>query len=129
VGSAEIHGITREEIEERGEEPKEVVRDFLLYAKGAVLVGFYVKFDAQLVERLSLKFFKYPLLNYKLDVFNLYRDAYMGARSLEEMAAEMGLSVKGRHSAIDDAYVTALVFLKLIKGYKGEKLKHLPLFL
>lgn len=129
VKAAEIHGITKEDLEKYGRPPEEVIEDFLLYIKGSVLVGFYVKFDISLIEKYSLNIFNYPITNYKIDVFNLYKGNYPGQKSLEDMANEFGFSVKGRHIAIDDAYTTALIFLKLIYSYREEKLKSIPLFL
>ena len=87
-----------------------------------------MKFDASLVEKYSLRYFNYPLLNYKLDLFSLYKNTYGKTGSLEDIARELGLEVRGRHTALNDAYVTALALLKLLKGYEGKKLGTLPLF-
>ncbi|GAB6066325.1 3'-5' exonuclease [Aquifex pyrophilus] len=129
IKAAEIHGITREDIEKMGKEPKEVIKDFLTYIKGCVLVGFYVKYDAALVEKYSRLYFNYPLINYKLDVLSLYTRGYYGGKSLDDIAREYGIELKGRHNALDDAYITALLFLKLIYPYRNERLKDLPLFI
>lgn len=116
VKASEIHGITREDLEIFGRPPKAVIKDFLRYIKGSILVGFYVKFDASLVEKYSLRYFNYPLLNYKLDLFSLYKNTYGKTGSLEDIARELGLEVRGRHTALNDAYVTALALLKLSKA-------------
>jgi len=129
LGAVEVHGITREDLERFGRPPKAVIENFLKYIKGSILVGFYAGFDSALVDRYSREFFGYPLLNFKLDVFELYRRRHGRGESLEGIARELGLEVRGRHVAIDDAYITALVFLKLIYPYRDEKLKNLPLFL
>lgn len=128
VKASEIHGITNEDLEEFGRPPKEVIKEFLKYIKGSVLVGFFVEFDALLVEKYSLKFFNYPLINYKLDIISLYKSPYGEAKHLEGLVQELGFEMKGRHTAINDAYFTALAFLRLIKGYEGKKLGSLPLF-
>ncbi|WP_461829089.1 3'-5' exonuclease [Aquifex sp.] len=126
--ASEIHGITREDLERFGRPPKAVIKEFLKYIRGSILVGFYVRFDASLVEKYSLRYFSYPLLNYKLDLFSLYKSTYGKAGSLDEILSELGIEIKGRHTALNDAYATALAFIKLLKGYEGKKLGTLPLF-
>ena len=128
IKASEIHGITKDDLEKFGRPPKAVIKEFLKYIKGSVLVGFYVKFDVTLVEKYSLKYFNYPILNYKLDLFSLYKSSSGKVGSLEDIARGLGLEVKGRHTALNDAYITALALLKLLKGYEGKKVGSLPLF-
>ncbi len=127
--SVEVHGITEEELKEKGEEPEVVVKDFLEYAKGTVLVGFNVEFDRKMVEKYTLRFFGIPLPNYRLDVFRLWRRRGGHGKNLREIAQELGVPVTGIHFALDDAYTTALIFLKLVYGMRKEPLKSLPLML
>ena len=130
VKAVEIHGITKEEIEKYGKEPKEVIKDFLYYIKGSILVGFNIIFDVKLIEKYSLKYFNYPILNYKLDIYHLYkrRKQYITRTNLDKIAEEFGIDLKGRHTAIDDAYTTALIFLKLVNEYKEDEVDKLPVF-
>ena len=128
VRASEIHGITKEDLEKLGRPPKAVIKEFLKYIKGSILVGFFLKFDVGLIEKYSLEFFGYPIPNYKLDIFNLYKSSYGKVGSLEDLAREFGLETKGRHTALNDAYITALVFMKILKGYKGRKVGSLPIF-
>ena len=127
--SVEIHGITWEELESRGEEPEKVIEEFLEYVMGAVLVGFNVEFDRKMVEKHTLKLFGIPLLNYRLDVFRLWRKRGGQKTDLRGIAEELEIPLVGLHSALDDAYITALVFLKLVYRMKDEPLKVLPLML
>ena len=128
VKASEVHGITKEDLEILGRPPKVVIEEFLKYIKGSILVGFYLKYDTTLVEKYSWEYFGYPLLNYKLDVFSLYKSTYRKVGKLEDIASELELDIKGRHTALNDAYITALVFLKILKGYEGKKVGSLPLF-
>ncbi len=127
--SVEIHGITWEDLESKGEEPERVMESFLEYIKGAVLVGFNVEFDRRMVEKYTLGFFGIPLLNYRLEVFQLWRKRGGQETDLRGIAEELEIPVAGLHSAIDDAYITSLIFLKLVHRMKDEPLKVLPLML
>jgi DNA polymerase-3 subunit epsilon len=127
--SVEIHGITRSELEKRAQPIERVIESFLLYTKGTVLVGFNVEFDRRMVEKYTLKFFGLPLLNYRLDVFHLWKKRGGEGKSLKEIGEELNLPVAGTHSALDDAYITALIFLKLVYRMKGEPIGSLPLML
>ncbi|WP_461831284.1 3'-5' exonuclease [Aquifex sp.] len=129
IKAAEIHGITKEDLEKEGENPEKVTKDFLLYIKGCVLVGFYIRYDTTLIEKYSKRYFGYPLINYKLDILSLYTRRFYEGKSLDDIAREYGIDLKGRHNALDDAYITSLIFLRLIYPYENAKLKDLPLFI
>ncbi|AAC07843.1 3'-5' exonuclease [Aquifex aeolicus] len=129
IKAAEIHGITREDVEKYGKEPKEVIYDFLKYIKGSVLVGYYVKFDVSLVEKYSIKYFQYPIINYKLDLFSFVKREYQSGRSLDDLMKELGVEIRARHNALEDAYITALLFLKYVYPNREYRLKDLPIFL
>ena len=129
IKASEIHGITKEDLEKEGENPEKVTKDFLLYIKGCVLVGFYIRYDTTLIEKYSKRYFGYPLINYKLDILSLYTRRFYEGKSLDDIAREYGIDLKGRHNALDDAYITSLIFLRLIYPYENAKLKDLPLFI
>lgn len=127
--SVEIHGITLEDLERKGEDARKVVEGFLDYVKGSLLVGFNVEFDRKMVSRYTLKFFGVPFITYRIDVFHLWKRRGGQEKSLQEIAQDMGIPTEGVHSALDDAYITALVFLKLVSNMKGDPLSRLPILL
>ncbi len=127
--SVEIHGITLEELSRKGEDELRVVEDFLDYIRGSVLVGFNVRFDVKMIEKVSLRHFRIPILNYRVDVFHLWRRSGKEGKSLKEIAYDLDVPTAGIHSALDDAYITALVFLKLTYRMRDEPLSVLPLML
>lgn len=129
VSSVEIHGITWEELEKKGEEPRAVVEDFLRYVRGTVLVGFNVEFDRRVVERYSLRYLGIPLPNYRVDVFRIWKSREGQGKDLQGMARELDIPIQGVHSALDDAYITALLFLRLVWRMRKEPLRSLPLVL
>lgn len=126
--SVEVHGITEEEIKKLGRPEEEVVRELLLYSKGSVLVGFNLRFDVGFIERVSEKYFGLPLLHYKLDVLSLWKRRGSHKVSLADLARELDVPVANLHSALEDAFITALIFLKLVHPFRDQPLSHLPLF-
>ncbi|HIQ31494.1 MAG TPA: 3'-5' exonuclease [Aquifex aeolicus] len=127
--SVEVHGITPEDLAERGEDEREVISSFLEYVKGSVLVGFNVEFDRKMVSKYTLRHFGIPLLNYRVDVFFLGKRRWREGKGLKDMAKELGIYAGGIHSALDDAYITALLFLSFVARMKKEPLASLPLVL
>ena len=125
--SVEIHGITLEELREKAEPVERVLEDFLTFAKGSVLVGFNVEFDRKIVDKYVRKLYGIPFSPYRLDIFHLWKSRGGEGKSLKEIAQELGVPSSGTHCALDDAYITALLFLKLAHRLKDEPLKKLPL--
>ena len=125
--SVEIHGITPGDLERLGDPPDRVIEDFLDYAKGSVVVGFNVEFDRRFIERYTLEIFGIPFPFYRVDVLSLWKRRDGQIRSLEEVARSLGIPTAGMHSAIDDAYITALVFLKIVHPLRHKPVKVLPL--
>ncbi len=123
----EVHGITPEEISRFGDSPEKVIGDLMEYITGTVVVGFNVEFDRKFLERHITRIYHIPFPFYRLDVLSLWRRMGGQVASLEEVAKALGVPVTGVHSAIDDAYITALIFLKLIAPIRREPLKVLPL--
>ncbi|RLJ71235.1 DNA polymerase-3 subunit epsilon [Hydrogenivirga caldilitoris] len=127
--SVEVHGITSLELESRAKPLREVLELFLTYVKGSVIVGFNVEFDKRMVEKYTYSLFGIPLSNYRLDVFHLWKRRGGAGKSLKEIAQELDIPAVGAHSALDDAYMTALIFLKLAYKLRGEPISSLPLML
>ncbi len=127
--SVEIHGITEQELREKGKPPQEVIETFLDFIKGCVLVGFNVEFDRKILEKYTRSFLDIPIPAYRLDVFSLWKRQGGEGKSLEEIAKELGIPTVGVHSALDDAYITALIFLKLVCRSKAQPVGSLPLML
>ncbi len=126
--SVEVHGITEEEVKKLGRPEEEVIKEFLFYSKGSVLVGFNLRFDVEFIERVSEKYFGFPLLHYKLDVLSLWKRRGSHRMSLADLARELDIPVANLHSALEDAFITALLFLKLVHPFRDQPLSHLPLF-
>ena len=127
--SVEVHGITMEELRQKAKRLEDVLEDFLNYARGSVLVGFNVEFDAKVLDRYVRTVFAFPLPFYRLDVFRMWTRTGREGKSLKEIAQELEIPTAALHSALDDAYITALLFLKLAHRLREEPVGRLPLML
>ncbi|MFS8035477.1 exonuclease domain-containing protein [Xanthobacter sp. AM11] len=109
-----VHGIRPEMVRGKPALPQ-VLPAFHAFAADTVLVGHNVAFDMRfltLKEAASGVRFDQPVL----DTLLLAGIAYPGedSHNLEAMAARLGVTVAGRHTALGDALVTAEIFLKLL---------------
>jgi DNA polymerase-3 subunit epsilon len=122
--SIEIHGITPSDLPSVYTQ-KDVGRDLLKFSKGSVLVGYFFPFDLEMIRKLLIDLCPSIFLPYFVDVLDLYPGEKPS--NMESMLSALGIPSSTRHSALEDAYMTALIFLKLIKPYEKKKLKALPL--
>jgi DNA polymerase-3 subunit epsilon len=109
-----VHGISREMLE--GQPPvEEVLPGFARFAEDTVLIGHDVAFDLRFFElkeeRTGVRLTQPVLDTLLLDaVANPDHDDH----SIEAMAARLGVSVVGRHTALGDALVTGELFVRLL---------------
>lgn len=114
AASTAIHGITAAMLE--GEPPiAEVLPAFARFAEDTVLVGHNVGFDLQFLK-LSGVPTGIDLTRPALDTLLLHAALHPDneEHTLEAIAARLGVSVVGRHTALGDALVTAEVFVALV---------------
>ncbi len=127
--SVEVHGITEEDLLSKGEPVKAVLEDLLEYAKGTVIVGFNVEFDRRVIERELKRLFGVPLPMPRLDLLALLKRTDVVSKTLEGIAKELDIPIGATHSALDDAYTTALLFLRLVHPFRESPLSSLPLMI
>jgi DNA polymerase III subunit epsilon len=110
--STGIHGISSEMLE--GQPViDEVLPLFARFAEGTVLIGHNVAFDLRFLELKEVRTgvrFRQPVLDTLLLSSVVHPDEE--DHSLEAMAARLGVSVVGRHTALGDAMLTGEIFLK-----------------
>lgn len=130
--SAQIHGILKKSRQDRISE-LEALKQFLAYAKNHVLVGHHVMFDINMINA-ALKRNGLPKLKNKtLDTETLYiRTLLISAvvqrkerYTLDDLAKKFSISRKDRHTALGDAFITAIAFMRTIEKLKPKKLKDL----
>jgi DNA polymerase-3 subunit epsilon len=121
--SVTVHGVTREEAREGMDEP-EAIESFLSYLGDAVIVGHHIGHDVATLNAAYERHFGFTLKNRSLDTMdltlNLQRDgAFAGdgiqGFSLDALCEFFDVEPHDRHTAGGDAFITALIFLKLLR--------------
>lgn len=119
ANTVEVHGILKKGNLVKHKE-EYVVEQFIKYIKNAPLVAHHAIFDQRMIDRALHRMNLGKLKNKMYDTGMLYKktkhfisesisnDSY----ALDTIAKEMNISMKDRHTAAGDAYITALVFLK-----------------
>ena len=119
-----VHGVTRDESLGGMEEP-EALRGFLSYLKDGVIVGHHIRHDVETLDAGYERHFGFRLRNRSLDTMDLAlhleRDgAFVGREpirtfSLDALCSLFGVVPHDRHTAPGDAFLTAQVFLRLLR--------------
>ncbi len=129
--TVEIHGILKEgSLSKISEE--ESIKLFLGHIKNAVLVAHHAAFDIAMINE-ALKRLDLPKLkNQVIDTGKLHKKTkYINdskSYSLDELCRIFNITMHDRHTASGDAYLTAILFLKLTAKlklkHKRLRLKH-----
>jgi len=123
-----IHGILKEEPKKRITELEALIQ-FLEFIGNSVLVAHHAGFDKKMIDN-ALKRHGMPKLKNKvLDTSTLYKRTLLNSPllqkqeqySLDELAEKFSISKKDRHTALGDAYITAIAFLKILEKLKLKK--------
>jgi len=111
-----IHGILKESDSEKTPE-RDAIISFLSYIKNATLVGHHIAFDIAMINNALHRIGLPKLKNKRIDTDALYQryKSYPEEQhtSLDSICEEFSIPKSERHTAIGDAYLTALVYLKL----------------
>src|SRR5687767_13434720 len=125
VGPVDVHGVTPDR-SERGYGEAEALERFLGYLRDGVIVGHHIGHDVSMLDAgLERMGTDVRLLNRALDTADLAlflnQDGAFAGRtlpghlSLDTLADLFGVIPHDRHTASGDAFITALVFLRLLK--------------
>lgn len=127
--TAKVHCILKEGGSPRTTEI-DALQEFLGYVGNAVIVAHHARFDITMINK-ALERHQLPKLKNKvLDTSTLYRNSLISSNlitkkkhySLDELADKFDISKKDRHTALGDAYITALVFLKVVGKLRDKKI-------
>jgi DNA polymerase-3 subunit epsilon len=123
--SVTVHGITRDEAAEGMDEPQ-AIAEFLDYLGGGVIVGHHIGHDIQALNVACERHFNLTLRNRSLDTMDLAlrlhdRGAFANRTmaegfSLDALCDMFGVIAHDRHTAGGDAFLTAQVFLRLLRA-------------
>jgi DNA polymerase-3 subunit epsilon len=124
--TAEIHGILKEgnlmKISEN-----EAIEQFINFIGNAVLVAHHTAFDIEMINT-TLKRMNLPKLkNKSIDTGILYKKLEGKKENhfnLDVLCDEFKIPKHDRHTASGDAFITALLFLKIISKLKKERTVH-----
>ena len=120
--TVKIHGLLKEGKLSKISEEKAAIQ-FLDYIKNAVLVAHHAAFDIAMINEV-LKQLELPKLKNKvLDTGLLYKKTIEVQKqnkhhSLDELCAIFKIAKHDRHTASGDAYITALIFLKIVSSLR-----------
>lgn len=125
--SIKIHHIRECDLE-NAVEPEDAIRDLLDFVENRPIVGYYIDFDHEILSRYTKEIIGSTLPNETIELSSMYYKRYRKSSSYEfvdlkfdTIMRELQLPFLGKHDALNDAIMSALMYLKLetIIEYKG----------
>lgn len=126
--TAQIHGILKASVLDRPNE-LEALQQLVHFLGDSIIVAHHTFFDISMINK-ALERNGLPKLNNKtLDTATLYKKTLLNSPllvrkenySLDDLADKFDISKKDRHTAMGDAYITAIAFLKILNKLKEKK--------
>ncbi|PAM95353.1 DNA polymerase III subunit epsilon [Flavobacterium sp. IR1] len=126
--TAQIHGILKDFIVKRPSE-LEALQQFLDFVGDSVIIAHHTIFDVTMINKALERNNLPQLTNPRLDTAHLYKKTLIKSHlferkdhyTLDDLADKFDISKKDRHTALGDAYITAIAFLKIVKKLKDKK--------
>ena len=119
-----VHGITRTRAS-HGVTEAQAIADFLDYLRDGVIVGHHIGHDIATLDAACERHWGFTLSNRSLDTMDLTlhleRDGAFAGRppvrrfTLDALCTMFGVIPHDRHTASGDAFITAQVFLRLLR--------------
>ena len=117
--SIEVHGIRPCDLDD-AMAPYEAIGKFLEFIGPRPLVGYYLAFDVAMINRYVKPWLGITLPNRRIEVSGLYFDKKnsripQGNIDLrfDKILANLDLPAMGKHNAVNDAIMTAMIYIKL----------------
>ena len=128
----EVHGILPGVNNENNIDEIEAVQHFVGYCHNSVLVGHHVAFDVSMVNQVLKGMIGQRLANHRLDTAALAarvseKKEYEqpGTYGLDTLCRKYKISMSDRHTAAGDAFITAVLLMKLLARLKKRGVKTL----
>lgn len=126
--TAHIHGILKDFILKRPSE-LEALEQFLTFLGDSIIIAHHTIFDVTMMNKALERNGLPTLENKTLDTAYLYKKTLIESHlferkehyTLDDLADKFDISKKDRHTALGDAYITAIAFLKIVKKLKEKK--------
>ncbi|MDO9305147.1 MAG: 3'-5' exonuclease [Sulfuricurvum sp.] len=119
VESIKIHHIRPCDLE-HAIEPLEGVKKFLDFIGNRPLVGYYLEFDMAMMNRLIKPWLGVTLPNKQIEISGLYFDKKIALipqgnidLRFDTILKDLRIPRMGQHNALNDAIMTAMVYIKL----------------
>ena len=117
--SIKIHQIRNIDLQ-NGCEPQEAIEAFLHFIGSSPLVGYYIEFDVAMINQYTKRLLGIKLPNPQIEISGIYHDkkikfipdATIDLR-FDVIMKDLGLETFGKHDALNDAIMTAMIYLKL----------------
>ena len=117
--SIKIHQIRNIDLQ-NGCEPQIAIEAFLHFIGSCPLVGYYIEFDVAMINQYTKRFLGIKLPNPQIEISGIYHDKKIkfipdGTIDLrfDVIMKDLGLETFGKHDALNDAIMTAMIYLKL----------------
>ena len=117
--SIKIHQIRNIDLQNACESHEAIVQ-FLEFIGSRPLVGYYLEFDVKMINKYLKPFLGITLPNKQIEVSGIYHDKKIkfipdGTIDLrfDVIMKDLGLAIFGKHDAINDAIMTAMMYIKL----------------
>lgn len=126
--TAQIHGILKDFVLKRPNE-LEALQQFLTFLGDSIIIAHHAIFDVTMINKALQRNGLPELTNKTLDTAHLYKKTLIKSHlferkdhyTLDDLADKFDISKKDRHTALGDAYITAIAFLKIVKKLKEKK--------
>ncbi|MBK8621672.1 MAG: 3'-5' exonuclease [Saprospiraceae bacterium] len=127
-----IHGLVQ--TEKKGVPAHEALAMFFAYIQSDIIIGHHIGFDVKMIEKTSLHHGGGTIKNLIIDTSFLAKrlDNPMNPNSLDGknysldvLCKRFDIVTKDRHTALGDAFLTALLFIKLIHLFEKKGIKTL----
>ncbi|ACM92591.1 exonuclease [Nautilia profundicola AmH] len=119
IESIKIHKITPDMLK-NALEPETAIKMFLNFIKNRPLVGYYLEFDVAMLNKLTKRYLGIKLPNRQIEVSAVYYDKKIGLipqkhidLRFDSIMKDLNLPIIGKHDALNDAIMTALMYIKL----------------
>jgi DNA polymerase-3 subunit epsilon len=126
--TAQIHGILKAFIIQRPTE-LEALQQFLTFLGDSIIIAHHTTFDVTMINNALERNGLPELTNKRLDTAILYKKTLIKSHlferkdhyTLDDLADKFDISKKDRHTALGDAYITAIAFLKIVSKLREKK--------
>ena len=120
VESIKIHHIRPVDLE-NGIDAQEAIYQLLDFIGSRPIVGYYIKFDVAIISRYTKEFIGIKLPNKTIEVSSMYyntirkrSDCQFVDLRFDTILKKLDIPILGKHDALNDALMTAMIFLKLV---------------